>query len=45
VTAQLPYIWQPNAPFELSEVADNLRGALPQNSTGQLNPEDWYFVK
>ena len=45
MTAQLPFLWQPNAAFELSEVANNLRGVLPQNPTGQLNPEDWYFVK
>ena len=45
VTSQLPFIWQPNAAYELSEVAGNLRGVLPQNPTGQLNPEDWYFVK
>lgn len=45
MTAQLPYLWQPNAAYELSEIAGNLRGVLPQNPTGQLNPEDWYFVK
>ena len=45
LTAQLPFIWQPNAAYELSEIADNLRGVLPQNPTAQLNPEDWYFVK
>ena len=31
--------------YSLTEVADNLRGVLPQDTTGNLNPEDWYFVK
>jgi peptide/nickel transport system substrate-binding protein len=42
---QVPFVWQPNGAYEMSEVADNLRGVLPQDTTGNLNPEDWYFVK
>jgi peptide/nickel transport system substrate-binding protein len=42
---QLPEIWAPNAAFQLTEVADNLKGALPQSSTVSINPENWYFVK
>ena len=45
LSTQVPYIWEPNAAYELSEISDSLRGVLPQNPTGQLNPEDWYFVK
>ena len=45
LSTQLPYVWQPNGAYELSEVANNLRGVLPQDTTGNLNPEDWYFVK
>ena len=44
LSPQLPYIWQPNGAYELSEIADNLRGVGPQNTTGNLNPEDWYLV-
>jgi ABC-type transport system substrate-binding protein len=45
LSTQVPYIWEPNAAYELSEISDSLRGVLPQNPTGQLNLEDWYFVK
>jgi peptide/nickel transport system substrate-binding protein len=44
LATQLPFIWQPNGAYELSEIADNLRGVLPQSTTANLNPEDWYFV-
>ncbi len=42
---QLPMMWQPNAPFFLSEIANNLQGVLPQAPTLNLTPETWYFVK
>ena len=42
---QLPFEWQPTPAFQLTEVANNLKGALPQSSTESINPENWYFVK
>ena len=42
---QLPVLWEPNADYELSEVANNLRGVAPQNPFANLFPEYWYFVK
>jgi len=42
---QLPEIWSPYAASQLTEIADNLKGALPQSSTLSINPENWYFVK
>jgi peptide/nickel transport system substrate-binding protein len=45
LSAQLPVIWQPNGVYELSEVANNLKGVIPQSTTGNINPEDWYYVK
>jgi peptide/nickel transport system substrate-binding protein len=42
---QLPVIWQPNADYQLTEVADNLKGVVPQSTTLSILPEDWYFVK
>ncbi len=42
---QLPFIWQPNADYQLTEVADDLKGVFPQSPTLSLNPENWYFVK
>ena len=45
LSAQLPQEWQPAPAFQLTEVANNLKGALPQSSTLSINPENWYFVK
>ncbi len=42
---QLPVQWQPNGPYQITEVSNNLRGVLPQNPTLLINPENWYFVK
>jgi peptide/nickel transport system substrate-binding protein len=41
---QLPVIWQPNGVYQLSEIVNNLRGVIPQSTTLNLNPENWYFV-
>jgi peptide/nickel transport system substrate-binding protein len=45
LATQLPMEWQPNPAQQLTEVADNLKGALPQSPTLSINPENWYFVK
>ncbi len=45
MATQLPVLWEPNADYELSEVANNLRGIAPQNPFGNLFPEYWYYVK
>jgi peptide/nickel transport system substrate-binding protein len=42
---QLPVQWQPNAPYQYTEVVSNLHGVFPQPSTLLLDPEDWYYVK
>ena len=42
---QLPVQWQPNGPYQISEVSNNLKGVLPQNPTLTINPENWYFTK
>jgi peptide/nickel transport system substrate-binding protein len=44
LSAQLPVMWQPNGVYQLTEVAHNLRGVIPQSTTLNLNPENWYFV-
>jgi peptide/nickel transport system substrate-binding protein len=41
----LPQMWQPLADYQLTEVANNLRGAAPQLPTIDILPENWYFVK
>jgi peptide/nickel transport system substrate-binding protein len=45
LSKQLPVVWQPNADYQLTEVADNLKGVTPQSTTLSINPENWYFVK
>lgn len=45
IAKQLPSLWEPNADYELAEVANNLRGVVPQNPFANLFPEYWYFVK
>jgi peptide/nickel transport system substrate-binding protein len=45
LSTQVPMIWEPNGVYAMYEVADNLKGVLPQSTTGNLNPEDWYFTK
>jgi peptide/nickel transport system substrate-binding protein len=42
---QLPVMWAPDAAAQLTEVAHNLKGALPQSPTLSITPENWYFVK
>jgi peptide/nickel transport system substrate-binding protein len=44
LSQRLPVIWQPNGAYQLTEVASNLRGVIPQSTTLGINPEDWYFV-
>ena len=45
LSTQLPVMFQPNSAYALTEVANNLKGALPQSPTLYFNPETWYFVK
>jgi hypothetical protein len=45
LSGQLAQEWQPEPAFQLTEIANNLEGALPQSSTESINPENWYFVK
>jgi len=45
VAEQIPWIWEPNADYELTEIHSKLRGVTPQNPFANLLPENWYFVK
>jgi hypothetical protein len=45
LSSQLPMLWQPNADYQLNEIADNLRGVTPMSPTLSINPENWYFVR
>jgi len=37
--------WQPNGAYEMTEITNGLAGVLPQDTTANINPEDWYFTK
>jgi peptide/nickel transport system substrate-binding protein len=43
LATQVPEVWLPNGVYSLTEVASNLQGVNPQNSTGAILPENWYF--
>ncbi len=45
LSPQLPVEYQPNAAYTLTEISNDLKGALPQSPTLSINPENWYFVK
>jgi peptide/nickel transport system substrate-binding protein len=45
LSAQLPMIWQPQADYQLNEIAGNLKGVTPVSPTLSITPENWYFVK
>jgi peptide/nickel transport system substrate-binding protein len=45
LSTQVPLEWQPNAPYQMTEVVNDLRGVLPQETTLNITPEDWYYVK
>jgi peptide/nickel transport system substrate-binding protein len=41
----LPAIWQPNYDYQVTEIANNLKGVTPENPYLNITPEDWYYVK
>jgi peptide/nickel transport system substrate-binding protein len=45
LTNQVPFIWQQDAPYQLTEIKSSLQGATPQNVYFALLPENWYFTK
>jgi peptide/nickel transport system substrate-binding protein len=45
LSTQLPVEWQPSADYQLTEVADSLKGVTPQSPTLDITPENWYYVK
>ena len=45
LSAQLPVLWQPEADYQLTEIAGHLKGVTPQSPTLSITPENWYFVK
>lgn len=43
---QLPMLFMPLSPYQVSAISTRLHGAVPQPADGlSLTPEDWYFTK
>lgn len=45
IVNQVPFIWQPANPYQVSEIKSNLRGVTPGNIYYNIFPENWYFTK
>ena len=45
VRQQTPVLWQPEAVYQISEVATDLHGVLPQSPLNGISPQDWYYSK
>ena len=45
LTNQVPFIWQQDAPYELTEVKSTLGGVTPQNIYFAVLPENWSYTK
>jgi peptide/nickel transport system substrate-binding protein len=45
ITQQVPFMWQPANPYEVSEIKSNLHGVAPENIYYNIFPEDWYYTK
>jgi peptide/nickel transport system substrate-binding protein len=45
LTNQVPFIWQQDAPYQLTEIKSTLAGVTPQNVYFGVLPENWYFTK
>ena len=37
----LPMLWVPSSPIQLTEMKTSLRGAIPQDPLEQIYPENW----
>jgi len=44
VSKYVPWISQPNYPYQFSVISNKLRGALPQDPNLNIYPENWYFT-
>jgi peptide/nickel transport system substrate-binding protein len=45
LAVQLPVIWQPDPDYQVSVISSTLHGAVPQDPTLAINPEQWYLTK
>ena len=40
---QLPVVWMPNGPYQLTVYKSNLKGLVPQGVYDEIYPQDYYF--
>jgi peptide/nickel transport system substrate-binding protein len=40
---QLPFLWWPNAPYQISAISPSLGGVTAQSSTGSIYPSTWFL--
>lgn len=45
VSHSVPYLFQPQAGFQLTEAKSSLKGVAPQNPYGFIDPAHWYFTR
>jgi peptide/nickel transport system substrate-binding protein len=42
---QTPVLWQPEAVYQISEIASDLQGVTPQSPLNSIAPQNWYYTK
>lgn len=42
---QTPVLWQPEADYQISEIASDLHGVTPQSPLDSIAPQNWYYSK
>jgi peptide/nickel transport system substrate-binding protein len=45
VRQQVPDLWQPTSAYQISEIASDLKGVVPQSPLDSISPQDWYYTK
>ena len=45
IRQQVPVLWQPTSAYQISEVATDLHGVVPQDPLDAISPQDWYYTK
>jgi peptide/nickel transport system substrate-binding protein len=44
VAKEVPWIWQPDYPYQVAVINKRLAGTLPQDPNLNIYPENWYFT-
>ncbi len=41
MATEVPYLWMPNADYQISVISNKLKGVVAQDTTGHIYPENW----